>query len=159
MRTVTISLTKYTDFLGRLIRGIDQSGYSHASISIDGKEEIFYSFNYKGFAIEKPKKYWSKKKESGTLHIRLQVRQREFDRLKKEIDYFIAHRQDYKFSNWGVVLCVLGIPHKFNQYYFCSQFVAEMLRRSGIAKVKKHSSTTLPNHFMRLKNSTQVVVD
>jgi hypothetical protein len=159
MKTVTISLTKYSDFLGRLIRGIDGSGYSHASISIDGKEEIFYSFNYKGFAIEKPKKYWPKKKAPGTLHIRIQVRQREFERLKKEIDYFIAHRKDYKFSNWGIVLCVLGIPHKFDQYYFCSQFVAEVLKRSGVVKLNKPSSVYLPNHFRKIKNSTQIVVD
>lgn len=61
MKTVTILLTKYSDLFGRFISGISKYGYSHASISIDEKEEIFYSFNVKGFAIEKPKKRTPKK--------------------------------------------------------------------------------------------------
>lgn len=61
MKTVTILLTKYSDFVGRFICKISKNKYSHASISIDEEEEIFYSFNIKGFAIEKPKKRMPKK--------------------------------------------------------------------------------------------------
>ena len=69
MRTVTILLTKYSGWFGRFICAISKNGYSHASISIDGAEEIFYSFNYKGFVIEKPKKYIPRKRMPGSVCI------------------------------------------------------------------------------------------
>ena len=56
MKTITILLTGYSDWFGRFIRVISRSGYSHASLSIDGTEEVFYSFNGKGVAVEEPKK-------------------------------------------------------------------------------------------------------
>lgn len=73
MKTVTILLTKYSNCLGRFICAISKNGYSHASISIDEREEIFYSFNYKGFVIEKPKKYSPGKRMPGSVYIRMQV--------------------------------------------------------------------------------------
>ena len=39
MKTITILLTGYSDWFGRFIRVISRSGYSHASLSIDGTEE------------------------------------------------------------------------------------------------------------------------
>lgn len=56
MKTITILLTGYSDWFGRFIRVISRSGYSHASLSIDGTEEVFYSFNGKGVVVEEPKK-------------------------------------------------------------------------------------------------------
>jgi len=46
MKTVTILLTKYSDWFSVFLCKICRNTYSHASISIDGNEEIFYSFNY-----------------------------------------------------------------------------------------------------------------
>ena len=40
MKTVTILLTKYSNCLGRFICAISKNGYSHASISIDEREEV-----------------------------------------------------------------------------------------------------------------------
>ena len=159
MKIVTIALTKYSDFLGRLIRGIDGSGFSHASISIDENDEIFYSFNYKGFVIEKPKKYWPKKKVSGTVYIRIPVNEVVYDKLKQELEFFVEHRNQFTYTKLGVVLCVLRIPHRFKKRYFCSQFVAEMLKKSGVVKLNKSVSLYLPNHFKKLGEFKHEVVD
>ena len=63
MKTITILLTGYSDWFGRFIRVISRSGYSHASLSIDGTEEVFYSFNGKGVVVEEPKKRKSRRRE------------------------------------------------------------------------------------------------
>ncbi len=73
MKTVTILLTWYSGLFGRFICGISKHGYSYASISIDGAEEIFYSFNYKGFVVEKPKKRFPRSRMAGSMCIRMQV--------------------------------------------------------------------------------------
>ena len=73
-KKIIILLTKYEGIIGRFVSDIYcKNGYSHASISIDEKEELFYSFNYKGFVIEKPKKYFPEKRRKGSACIRLNV--------------------------------------------------------------------------------------
>lgn len=71
---------------------ISKNGYSHASISIDSKEEIFYSFNFKGFVIEKPKKCFPKKRLPGSVCIRIQVPKSTYMLVKEEIQQFLEKR-------------------------------------------------------------------
>lgn len=148
IKTVTILLTKYSDFWGRIIRGINGEGYSHASISMDEEEEIFYSFNFKGFAIEKPKKRKPKKQAPGNACIRIQVPESIYAIIQEEINEFLEDVEKYRYTKLGLVLCILRIPHKFKNQYFCSQFVAEVLSRAGAIKLKKNESLYLPSHFI-----------
>ncbi|MBS6561427.1 MAG: hypothetical protein KH355_14325 [Clostridiales bacterium] len=148
MKTITILLTKYSDLFGKFISGISKYGYSHASISIDEKEEVFYSFNIKGFAIEKPKKRIPKKRRAGSVCIRMQVPETIHAIIESEINRFLEKREQYTYSWWGVVLCLLHIPHKFENRYFCSQFVAELLSRSGAMELKKKESLYLPGQLV-----------
>lgn len=148
MKMVTILLTKYSDLFGRFISAISRDGYSHASISIDGKEEIFYSFNYKGFVIEKPKKRVPKTRKPGSICIRMQVPESTYTIIQEEANRFLMNRERYAYSRLGVVLCLLRIPHKFKNQYFCSQFVAEILSHAGAVELKKKESLYLPNQLI-----------
>lgn len=148
MKTVTILLTRYSDLFGRFICGISRHGYSHASISIDEKEEIFYSFNRKGFVVEKPKKRTPRARKPGSVCIRMQVSESTYALIEEEIYRFLEKREQYTYSRFGVVLCLLHIPHKFKDQYFCSQFVAEILARTGAIKLKKKESLYLPGQLI-----------
>ena len=148
MKTVTILLTKYSDWFSVFLCKICRNTYSHASISIDGNEEIFYSFNYKGFVIEKPKKYAPKTRMQGSMCIRMQVPESVHKKLETELERFVNNREIFSYSTLGVILCLLHIPHKFKNSYFCSQFVAELLSSTGAAKLKKNESLYLPMHFV-----------
>lgn len=147
MKTITVLLTKYSDFWGRVARGIEDRGYSHASLSIDG-EETFYSFNFRGFAIERPKERKPRKQVPGSLCIRMKIPEENYNLIKKEIERFIKERERYKFSKIGLVMCFMNIPNKFKDSYFCSQFVAEILSKSGVVKLKKRTSLCKPTHFI-----------
>ena len=148
MKTVTILLTRYSGLAGRFISGISRYGYSHASISIDAREEIFYSFNYKGFVIEKPKKRRPQKRRDGSMIIRIQVPEETYVLLKREIIRFINNREKYKYTRFGVLLCLMHIPFKFTDKYFCSQFVAEILEQAGAVKLKKKDMLYLPGNLV-----------
>jgi hypothetical protein len=89
MKTVTILLTKFTDVFGKFVSWYSHGGYTHASISIDEDEEIFYSFNYKGFVIEKPKKRTPKKRKPENVIIRMQIPDEVYRLIKEEIDSFL----------------------------------------------------------------------
>lgn len=101
MKTVTILLTRYSGWFGRLICGISRNKYSHASISIDGEEEIFYSFNYKGFIIEKPKKRIPKTRRAGSICIRMQVPESVFCLIEEELNQFLEKKEEYIYSRWA----------------------------------------------------------
>lgn len=148
MKTVTILLTKYSGWFGRFICAISKNGYSHASKSIDGAEEIFYSFNYKGFVIEKPKKYIPRKRMPESACIRMQVPEETYMLIEEEISQFLARKEQYIYSRWGVILCLLHVPHKFKDRYFCSQFVAEVLAQAGAVGLKKKESLYLPGQLI-----------
>lgn len=148
MKTVTILLTKYSDWFGTFICKICKKDYSHASISIDEKEEVFYSFNYKGFIVEKPKIERPKARKQESLCIRLQVPEHIYKIIEEEINEFLLNKDFYKYSCLGVVLCLLQIPHKFKGKYFCSQFIAEILLKAGAVKLKKKESLYLPVHLI-----------
>ncbi len=148
MKTVTVLLTKYSHLFGRFISGISRHKYSHASISIDGEEEIFYSFGFKGFVIEKPKKRIPETRMSGSVCIRMQVPESVFRLIEEEIHQFLEKKEQYIYSRWGVMLCLLHIPHKFQNRYFCSQFVAEILLRAGAVELRKKESLYLPGQLV-----------
>lgn len=147
-KTVTILLTKYTDLFSRFISLISKNGYSHASISIDGNEETFYSFSYKGFVIEKPKTKKSRKRTKESICIRMQVSEKSYSVIKEEIDGFLMNRSKFGYAKMGIVLCMLHIPYKFKNKYFCSQFVAEVLSQAEAVLLKKKESLYLPDHFL-----------
>lgn len=148
MKTVTILLTKYMDIGSKIISMISPYGYTHASISIDEEEEIFYSFNYRGFVTETPKKKYPSNRCPENAYIRLSVPEETYEIIKQEISYFLTCKEYYTYSRIGVVLCLLQIPHKFSNKYFCSQFVAEILSHAGAIQVKKNASLYLPDQLI-----------
>lgn len=148
MKTVTILLTRYSDMMGRFICRISRHQYSHASVSIDDKEEVFYSFNKKGFVIEKPKTYIPKLRRKGSICIRMQVPEDIHKKITEEIERFLNRREELKYSNLGVLLCLLHVPHKFENRYFCSQFVAEVLASAGAIELHKKETLYLPGQLV-----------
>lgn len=52
MKQICILLTKYSDWISSLVYYIGGQGYTHSSIALGGQPTQFYSFNYRGFAVE-----------------------------------------------------------------------------------------------------------
>lgn len=123
--------------------------------------EKCYSFNYKGFVIEKPKKYIPRKRMPGSACTRMQVPEETYMLIEEEISRFLARKEQYIYSRWGVILCLLHIPHKCNDRYFCSQFMAEVLLQAGAVKLEKKESLYLPGQLIdgieRLFSAKQLV--
>lgn len=51
------------------------------------------------------------------------------------------------YTHASLALCLLHIPSKVKNGYFCSQFVLEMLELSGSVSLKKEASLYLPNQL------------
>ena len=52
MRQISVLLTKYSDWISTLVYHIGGHGFTHSSLSLEEDEDTYYSFNYRGFAVE-----------------------------------------------------------------------------------------------------------
>ena len=57
MKQICILLTKYFDWISSLVYYIGGQGYTHSSIALGDQPTQFYSFNYRGFAVETTEKH------------------------------------------------------------------------------------------------------
>jgi len=156
MKTINIVLTKYSDPLSTLIYFLTGFGYTHASIGFSADEERLYSFNFKGFCTETKERY-RRRGVTKSVCYQLVVSDSVYTKLYDLIEQFLANRTQFFYTKLGTLLCLLRIPFKRKNHYFCSQFVAEMLEESGAFRLKRRPSLYLPNHFCcELAGSTQV---
>ena len=156
MKTITIVLTKYSDMLSNFIYLMSGGGYTHVSISLHENGDTMYSFNYKGFCIETLDKH-RRRGVTKSMSYQLKVTDHAYCGLVNLIQEFIDHQNEFSYTRLGAILCFLRIPFEWKGHYFCSQFVAEILSKTGAVKLKMPSALYLPNHLKKeLSNSVQL---
>lgn len=149
MKEINILLTKYSDCVSSLVYYVCGRSYTHASISLEEEPGKYYSFNYRGFAVETLEKH----RKRGVKHsccYRIQITEAAYKNIQDILRFFLAEKDSYRYTRLGVLCCVLHIPMHWERHYFCSQFVAELLERSGAVTMRKTSSLFLPGDFIEL---------
>ena len=51
----------------------------------------------------------------------------------------------------GLILCKLEVPYRRNHYYFCSEFVSEVLEMSNALELPKHPSLMRPADYTKIE--------
>jgi len=147
-KKIYILLTKQTDPFSRFFGLLSGCKYFHASIGFE-ERGTFFSFNTKrGFCIEQPA---IKRQYSPCVLYSLDVTDDIYRDIESRIKVFRDSDKSYTFSYFGMFLCIfrmpLKIPFLFNNSYFCSMFVSELIVKSGAAKLKVKPHRYLPRHF------------
>lgn len=146
---ISIMLTRYGDPFSKFVRLVSGSEFTHASISLSPDEDIYYSFNLKGFIEE----HWKNKKSKyllpGKAEMHFFITEEKYKKLQQEIERFQKRKHELSYSAFGTLLCLAKIPHRFRKKYFCSQFIAEVLKNSDALPVRRKVSLTLPIHFLK----------
>ncbi|RRJ62685.1 hypothetical protein EHV15_06820 [Paenibacillus oralis] len=157
-RSVYILLTNTGTLFTRVIKGYTGAPYNHASISFDRELSELYSFGRKnpnnplngGFVKEDIKTgTFSKYPNTTCVLYELRVTGREVEKMERVLQLFIRKRKKYLYNLLGVIGIVLKEPVEFSNSYFCSQFVAEILERSGIKLWDKLPALVTPDDFRR----------
>jgi len=155
-RSVFILLTNTGTLFTRSIQTYTKAPYNHASISFDRELKELYSFGRKqpnnplsgGFVKESIQTgTYSKFPNTTCVIYELKVTSREVSKMKRVLNIFIRSRQKYLYNILGIFGIVLNEPIEFSNSYFCSQFVAEMLQRSGIKLWDKLPALVTPDDF------------
>ncbi|MDD3222876.1 MAG: hypothetical protein EOM34_10745 [Clostridia bacterium] len=146
-RVITVLFVREYCGFSNFIYFVTGRGYTHASLSLDEENEKFYSFNFKGFRIEHPKKHSDRYGESAAYC--LEVTEEEYEQMKQRIEEMESNSEQLSYSSLGVFFCLLHIPLKIKNRYFCSQFVAEMLQQTKTVRLQKKPSLYYPNKLVK----------
>lgn len=155
-RSVFILLTNTGTLFTKMIQGYTRAPYNHASISFNRELSELYSFGRKnpnnplngGFVKEDLKTgTFSKYPNTTCVIYELRVTNREVEKMKRVLQLFIRKDKKYLYNILGVIGIALKEPVEFSNSYFCSQFVAEILERSGIKLWNKLPALVTPDDF------------
>lgn len=146
MHQISILLTKYSDWISTLVYHVGGRGFTHCSIALEENQNTYYSFNYRGFAVETIEKHRRRGVQNSRC-IQLQVSDEAYQKIKQRIQVMLQNRADYHYTRLGLFCCILHLPFRWRRHYFCSQFVAELLRESDAVLLKQAPCFYLPNQF------------
>lgn len=67
-----------------------------------------------------------------------------------------SNEENYRYNYLGLLLAGVRIPYHTENRYYCSEFVKEILISCGVSEAEKLNSITMPIHFLKLQNATEI---
>ncbi len=157
---IYIVLSKTGTMFSNVISTLTHKEYSHVSISLDNSFTKMYSFGRLNPEKMLPAGFVHENLYDGVfamfpgsrcLIYRLAITTEQLNSLKKEIKLFEERKDKLKYSIYGTLTAYVNKPVKRDNYYFCSQFVAEILINSGIFKTDKLPEVIKPMDLLEIK--------
>ena len=84
------------------------------------------------------------------------VTDEEYRRVEGLIASFLTEYRQYHYNFLGLPLIALQIPWQCRRHFVCSQFVAYLLTRGGVARFSKDYSLVRPEDFYTIRGLHQV---
>ena len=153
MKTIYILLTRSGTLLSNLVYRLTGARYTHASLAFDEDLSCLYSSTRKNGYTMFPAGPSREYLDRGVFRLRpdvpcafyaLEVSEEAYTRARRRADHMMAHGSLYRFNVLGLILCGLHIRWRRRRHYFCSQFVGEVLEKSGALELPKHSTLMHP---------------
>ncbi len=166
-KEIYIVLSRTGTMFSNIIALFTQKEYSHVSLSLDSSLDSSFTQMF-SFGRKIPSKVlpaglveenlydgvFAMYPNSRCLVYKVNITDEQFNFLQDEINKFFENKDEYKYSVLGTVTAYFNKPHKREYYYFCSQFVAELLINSGIYKTDKLPEVIKPMDLLEIENKT-----
>lgn len=150
-RKLYVLLTRFPGRSAIAIHALTGCYYTHASIGLEEDLNTFYSVVGKGLIVEKITRYVRPDRDPFPCQLyELEVSAKVYGSVKRLLEVCVEHKNSIQYSKLGVVLCLLRIPFRRKYHYFCSQFVAEILKNTQAAQLKKDSTLYYPGDFRKM---------
>lgn len=158
--TIYILLTHSGTLPSRFIKMYTREPYSHVSIALDLDLRELYSFGrlkpsnpiIGGFVREDIHfGTFGRFPNTQCALYSLTVNGYQYYSLRRELNKFLMDERRYGYNFLGLLGMVLRIPIQRTHKYFCSQFVATLLKESGIDFFQKPPALVSPMDFRKCK--------
>lgn len=163
-KEVYILLTDTGSLLTKLIKLYTKKPYNHASIAFDYHLSEVYSFGRKtarnpfigGFVKEDVREGLFKKADCAIYSII--VTDSQIQKLNYYLQEIEAQKKHYRYNFLGLFGVMFNKPVKRNNAFFCSQFVAYLLKESTVIHFQKPISLIAP-HDLQCVSTFQIVYE
>lgn len=145
--------TKFT----RLIKRYTSAPYNHSSLALDKGLREVYSFGRKcatnpwsaGFVQEDIYEgVYRHFPATRCVVLKLNISVNQRVELKRLLQHYNRNKEAYKYNLLGLFFLTMRISFAPKNAYFCSQFVAEVLRRIDLNLWNRPSALVTPNDFL-----------
>ncbi len=162
MKKIYVLLSRTNTLPARIIRVFTSGEFSHTSISLCPRTDHFYSYARRkmnnpmiaGFISEDiHTKVFAKYPDTHCAVYCLEVSDQGYERAKKLIRYFRAHRKEATYNFLGAATLKAGLTLKRKYKFTCSQFVAFVLHYTGDVVLPKDPYLMLPDDFTKIVGS------
>lgn len=153
-----VLLTDTGTLFTTMIKNFTSAPYNHASLAMDEDLADLFSFGRKspgnplsaGF-VEEDVYEGTFRRYPNTRCALLKIRVSPEQRAEawRVIRAFQREKEAYRYNLIGLFGVMMNYDLRRKNAYFCSQFVAEALRRSGLKLFDRPSSLVTPDHFLR----------
>lgn len=163
--SIYIVLSQTGTYPSRLIRYYTKEPYAHASIAMDADLKEMYSFARRGLYNPLNAGFVEEHIDSGVFGrfkktrccvLELKISEEQHRRIREQIRAFRENRDLYSYNFLGVLGVVFHVPVRREFNYFCSQFVAELLKRSSVEIFDKNCALVRPMDFRTNPHLTRV---
>jgi inositol transport system substrate-binding protein len=152
-KKIFLLMTSLPDVLSKAAQKVMNYRYNHVSLGFEEDMNTYYTFTYKGFTVEDITRRANKPdREPFPCELyEIEVPSHVYCDMQEMVRPFVENPDHYRYTKFGAALRVfLNIPTRRERAYYCSQFVAEILKNSGAAKLEKWAPYYLPHHLRAL---------
>jgi hypothetical protein len=158
-KKIFILLTDTETILTRLIKSYTKKPYNHASIAFDAELMEVYSFGRKsaknpfigGFVREDIDSVIFRQADCALYS--LNITAAEFQKMYQYIQEIASEKEKYRYNFIGLFGVLFQKPIKRKNAFFCSQFVASVLKESKIIDCEDEDlSLVKPSDLTHLAN-------
>lgn len=162
---IYIVATQTGTILSRLLKIVTKAKYNHISISLDPNLENMYSFGRRnpynpfiGGLVHESPKWGTFKRFPNTITkiISIEINREDYLKIKKHIEQMYAHKDDYHYNLQGVAYGYFNIPYKKENYYYCSEFVREVLIKGNVVDEMYFNDIVKPVDILAIDNHKYV---
>ena len=141
MKKIYFVLTYTGTILSRSVKLYTHKKYTHVSISLDENLDHMYSFGrlnaynpfIGGFIQESPDYGTFKRfKKTKSIIYSLEISDKQYNNIKKEIDKFINTDEKYYFNMWGIIAVIFNKKPTRKNHFYCAEFVKYVLDNAGV---------------------------
>ena len=157
--TLYIFLTRSGTLLSNLVYHLTGAQYTHVSLAFDEDLSTLYSSTRKNgytmFPAGPSREYLNRglflqRENIPCALYALEVSEEAYARARRRAEHMMNHGHLYRFNSLGLLLCWLHIRWQRRRHYFCSQFVSEVLEKSGAVDLPKDSTLMHPSDYTTL---------
>lgn len=153
--------------LSRLLKHVTGAKYNHVSISVDGRMETMYSFGRRhpynpvwgGYVKESPLSGTFARFDDAQARIMsMSVTPEQYEGIRQYLEEMYKHQKTYHYNIIGLVLAGLKVPYRKKNYYYCSEFVREVLVKFGVIPSWQFGPIVQPQQLLDMPGG-QVIYD